>query len=178
MAFFRRPGAELVPSGARNQVKKSSNSSDLWKTPTLRTGYDWLLNPKCPGKMRLYDGRTEPFLVALALGQGWGLSTTHTREARPTEGTVETDLHRGKPTKGTVGTDLHRGKTQGLVDIEGPPSHYGLFAMHAGCLQPCGEPHSVVRAIVVSNKPADRKEHCRRKGTGQPFEQQLRRSPP
>lgn len=51
--------------------------SKLYEART-KTGYKWLFNPKVPGKMRLYDGRTgEPFHQAVTVGVAYIVKLVH-----------------------------------------------------------------------------------------------------
>jgi DNA-directed RNA polymerase subunit beta len=51
--------------------------SKLYEART-KTGYKWLFNPKVPGKIRLYDGRTgEPFHQAVTVGVAYIVKLVH-----------------------------------------------------------------------------------------------------
>ena len=72
-AFRVRPFDEMYGSEASRTLTFSS----LYQA-RLKTGHKWLFNPKSPGKMKIYDGRTGlPFHQTITVGISYMLKLVH-----------------------------------------------------------------------------------------------------
>ena len=59
------------------EASRTLTFSSLYKA-RLKTGHKWLFNPKSPGKMKIYDGRTgEPFHQSVTVGISYILKLVH-----------------------------------------------------------------------------------------------------
>nr|YP_009105256.1 beta subunit of RNA polymerase [Pedinomonas tuberculata]AIT93929.1 beta subunit of RNA polymerase [Pedinomonas tuberculata] len=60
-----------------SQTSRSLTYSKLYES-RLKTGEDWLFNPNCPGKVKLFDGRTgECFDQPITVGEAYILKLVH-----------------------------------------------------------------------------------------------------